>query len=255
MAFFTAKAKPLYTVTSGIDCDTIHELYELHCPWFFTGVTAPSVFSSRNPQVVHSAKFFETTLSTSACFCPFLSNETSNDIARFNRRLINERLFNSLMSTAGLPPTLLTHKIRSPRLLFHSCTTPRVSILILNWSMLLLPFTTDMPAGLELISTLISRCRYPAQTETPPRPEYRGTPPFRLSQRKGHRRVDLSRNRQSFLTTFSALLHCATLCKQPSTNVLMEIRPTCLGHSVVSSISGASLSGRRQHVCSVPETS
>ena len=109
-----------------------------------------------------------------------------------------------------LPPTLLTHKIRSPRLVFHSCTTPRVSILILNWSMLLLPFTTDMPAGLELTSTLISRCRYPAQTETPPRPEYRGTPPFQLSQRKGNRRIDLSRDRQSFLTTFSALLHCAS---------------------------------------------
>ena len=43
-------------------------------------------------------------------------------------------------------------------------------------------------------------------------------------------------------------------CNQPSTNVLMEIRPTCLGHIVVSSTSGARLSGRRQHVCSVPET-
>ena len=30
MAFFTAKAKPLFIVTSGIDRDTIHELYELH---------------------------------------------------------------------------------------------------------------------------------------------------------------------------------------------------------------------------------
>ena len=25
------------TVTTRIDRDTIHELYELHCPWFFTG--------------------------------------------------------------------------------------------------------------------------------------------------------------------------------------------------------------------------
>ena len=30
-----------FTVTNGIDRDTIHELYELHCPWFFTGATAP----------------------------------------------------------------------------------------------------------------------------------------------------------------------------------------------------------------------
>ena len=31
------------TVTTGIDRDIVHELYELHCPWFFTGATAPSV--------------------------------------------------------------------------------------------------------------------------------------------------------------------------------------------------------------------
>ena len=39
---------------------------------------------------------------------------------------------------------------------------------------------------------------------------HRGTPPFQLAQREGKARMDLSCNRQSFLTTSSALLHCAT---------------------------------------------
>ena len=40
-------------------------------------------------------------------------------------------------------------------------------------------------------------------------------------------------------------------CNQPSMDVLKEIRQACLGHNVVSSISGARPSGRRQHVRSV----
>ena len=53
-----------------------------------------------------------------------------------------------------------------------------------------------------LPSSLKRRC--------PHRRGYRGTPPFQLAQRKGKGRIDLSRNRQSFLTTSSAMLHCAT---------------------------------------------
>ena len=49
---------------------------------------------------------------------------------------------------------------------------------------------------------------------------------LQLAQRKEKRRIDLSRNRQSFLTTSSARRQC----NQPSTNVLMEIRRACLGH-------------------------
>ena len=41
----------------------------------------------------------------------------------------------------------------------------------------------------------------------PHRRGYDGTLPFQLAQRKGKGRIDLSRNRQSFLTTSSALLH------------------------------------------------
>ena len=74
---------------------------------------------------------------------------------------------------------------------------------------------------------------------------------FQMARRKGKRRTDLSRNRQSFLTTSSARRQC----NQPSTNVLMEIRRACLGQGVVLSISGARFSGRRQHVSLVAETS
>ena len=77
-----------------------------------------------------------------------------------------------------------------------------------------------------LPSSLKQRC--------PHRRGYRGTPPFQLAQRKGKGRVDLSRNRQSFLTTSSARRQC----NQPSTNVLMEIRRACLGHRVVLRTSG-----------------
>ena len=45
MAFFTFVHE--FTVTSGMNRDTIHELYELHCPWFFTGATAPFVASTK----------------------------------------------------------------------------------------------------------------------------------------------------------------------------------------------------------------
>ena len=44
----------------------------------------------------------------------------------------------------------------------------------------------------------------------PHRRGHRGTPPLQLAQRKGKGRIYISRNRQSFLTTSSALLHCAT---------------------------------------------
>ena len=53
-----------------------------------------------------------------------------------------------------------------------------------------------------LPSSLKRRC--------PHRRGYRGTPPFQLAQIKGKTRTDLSHNRQSFLITSSALLHCAT---------------------------------------------
>ena len=35
------------TVTTGIDSDIVHELYELHCLWFFTGAT--DRYRSRSP--------------------------------------------------------------------------------------------------------------------------------------------------------------------------------------------------------------
>ena len=59
-------------------------------------------------------------------------------------------------------------------------------------------------------NSLKRRCPHPRGS--------RGTPPIQLAQRMGKRRTDLSHNRQSFLTTSSALLHCAT----PVTNVLMK---------------------------------
>ena len=46
MAFFLVKNEGVVhelTVTTGIDHDTIHELYEFLCPWFFTGAAAPNL--------------------------------------------------------------------------------------------------------------------------------------------------------------------------------------------------------------------
>ena len=63
-------------------------------------------------------------------------------------------------------------------------------------------FVTTSLRVFTLPSSLKRRC--------PHRRGYRGTPPFQLAQRKGKGCIDLSRNRQSFLTTSSALLHCAT---------------------------------------------
>ena len=88
-----------------------------------------------------------------------------------------------------------------------------------------------------LPSSLKRRC--------PPPRGSRGTPPFQLDQRKGERRTDLSHNRQSFLATSSALLHCATPVQSTKYESLMEIRRACLGHIVVPSTSGARPSGRR----------